>query len=117
MAMLRESSTSTAMMFCCGLSSATMIAGCHNKISSSAAIANCNSQITPAFQFRMCGEACGSFDRISQANPPAAAENDQDPLRPGTDRTNSPLEKTARGYLNRNSNILIAGSTLRRNVR
>src|SRR2546429_757298 len=31
MLMLRESSTTTAIMFCCELSSATRIAGCHSK--------------------------------------------------------------------------------------
>ena len=35
--MLRESSTTTATMFCCGFSVATLMAGCHSISSRSAA--------------------------------------------------------------------------------
>ena len=51
--MLRESSTSTAMMFCCGFSSETVIAGCHSSTRTIAASSVCKPQITQARQLRM----------------------------------------------------------------
>ena len=73
MPMLRESSTSTAMMFCCGFNSAMVIAGCHSSISSIAAKSVCKLQITHTRQPRITGAACERRERISQARATAAA--------------------------------------------
>src|SRR5437899_8289923 len=72
MLMLRESSTTTAIMFCCELSSATRIAGCHSKNRTRATNADCIPQTTQARQFRTSGAAFRSFQRISRASPTAA---------------------------------------------
>ncbi len=97
MAMLRESSTRTAMMFCCGFSSATVIAGCHSSTSTTVARANCSSQITPARQLRMRG-GCLRQARADQQRQPRGRcqhQKQQDPLRPAAQQDESPFEKTA----------------------
>ncbi len=71
--MLRESSTSTAMIFCCGRNSAMVIAGCHSSTSTSAAISVCKPQITQTRQPRITGAASARRERINQARPAAAA--------------------------------------------
>src|SRR5216683_8291906 len=110
MDMLRESSTSTAMMFCCGLSSATRMAGCHNKSRTSAASANWSSQMMPALQSLTCVAASGNFERISQASPAPAANTKRTKTHHGQEpsSTRVPFEKTARGYLKKNSNMTVS---------
>ena len=75
--MLRESSTSTAMMFCCGFSSATVMAGCHNSTRISAASSVCRPQMTQARQLRMTGAACAMRERISHARPRGRGQDQQ----------------------------------------
>ena len=96
------------MMFCCGFSSATMRAGCHNKISRRAAMALCRSQRTPMRQLRRAGRLLGSLARSNKPNPTAIARNRRPSIHRGqfASRTNSPLAKAEAGYLNKNSNIL-----------
>ena len=105
--MLRESSTSTAMMFCCGFNSATVIAGCHSSTSSSAASSVCKPQITQARQLRMTGAACARRERISQARPAAAARISSTSIHFGhaPKKANWPRAYTERGYLKKNSNM------------
>ena len=105
--MLRESSTSTAMMFCCGFNSATVIAGCHSSTSSSAASSVCKPQITQARQLRMTGAACARRERISHARPAAAARISSTSIHFGhaPKRANWPRAYTERGYLKKNSNM------------
>ena len=103
MAMLRESSTRTAMMFCCGFNSATVIAGCQSSTSTSVARANSRNQMTPARQLRTGAAACGKRARISSARPTAVASTRKNNTHFGQppSRTNSPLEKIDDGYLKR----------------
>ena len=65
--MLRESSTSTAMMFCCGFSSATVMAGCHSSTSTIAANSVCSPQMIQARDLRITGAASRSRERMSRA--------------------------------------------------
>ena len=82
--MLRESSTSTAMMFCCGFSSATVMAGCHSSTSTSAASSVCRPQMTQARQLRMTGAACAQAgaDQPGQTGGGGHDQQHQHPLRP-----------------------------------
>src|SRR5580704_11520325 len=107
MAMLRESSTITAMMFCCGLSSDTVIAGSHSKTRMSAASSACKPQITHARQLWMTGAACPRRERISRARPTAAATISSTSIHLGhaPRRANCPRAYTERGYLKKNSNM------------
>src|SRR5580704_1088629 len=107
MAMLRESSTSTAMMFCCAFNSATVIAGCHSSTSSSAAGRVCSPQITQARQPRITGAARARRERISHARPAPAATISSTSIHFGhaPRRANWPRAYTERGYLKKNSNM------------
>src|SRR4029077_11869430 len=73
----------------------------------SAASPNCSSQMTPARQFLTCEAASGSFERISQPRPAPAANRKSTKTHHGQPPSSTmvPFEKTARGYLKRNSNI------------
>ena len=84
MAMLRESSTSTAMMFCCGFSSATVIAGCQSSTRITAASSVCKPQMIQARQLRITGAACARRERISHAKHRGRRQDGQHqhPLRP-----------------------------------
>ena len=84
MAMLRESSTSTAMMFCCGFNSATVMAGCHSSTSTSAASSVCRPQMTQARQLRITGAACAQAgaDQPRQTRGRGQDQQHQHPLRP-----------------------------------
>ena len=106
--MLRESSTTTAMMFCCGLSSAIMSAGCHSKRSTMAATANCSSQMRPTRQFLTLTAAFGRRERISRAKLTAVAISSRPRTHFGQAPSNTrfPLENTAVGYLKSNSNMI-----------
>src|ERR1700733_2762967 len=107
MAMLRESSTSTAMMFCCGFNSAMVMAGCHSSTSSTAASRVCKPQIIQTRHPRMTGGACARRERISQARAAAAARINSTSIHLGqaANRENWPRAYTERGYLKRNSNM------------
>jgi hypothetical protein len=104
MAMLADSSTSTATMFCCGFRVATTTAGCHKSTRISAASRDCSAQtvnarapitsLPPRRHTRYpiaAAEPAISSARIQAGQPPSS--------------TTSPLEKTAAGYLKKNSNI------------
>src|SRR5580658_7169527 len=117
MAMLRESSTSTAMMFCCGFSSATVIAGCHSSTSSMAASNVCRPQITQARQLRIIGAAWARRARIIHARPAAAMTISTTSIHFGhaPKREIWPRSYAERGYLKKNSNMGSCG--LREEVR
>src|SRR5450432_2786056 len=107
MAMLRESSTRTAIIFCCGFNSATVIAGCHNRTNISAARSVCKPQTTQDRQLRMTGAARARRERISQARPAAVARISSTSIHFGhaPKRANWPRAYTERGYLKKNSNM------------
>ena len=94
-------------MFCCGFSCAIVIAGCHNKISTSVASAACKNQIIPARQPCNFGAARGNRERISHPSPAAAASTAKNSNHFGHEpsRTNWPFENVGAGYLKRNWNI------------
>src|SRR5258708_7834875 len=104
--MLAESSTTTATMFCCGRKVATLSAGCHSISSSREAIKVCSNH-TPTDRsepMRLDPEAL----RRTQNHSPAAARitaaiSDQTGQVPSS--TSVPREKTAAGYLKKNSNM------------
>src|ERR1035441_3215214 len=106
-AMLRESSTSTAMMFCSDFSSATVIAGSHNSSSNSATVAASSPQTAHARQFLTRGAASGSCRQISHANPPAKTTIGSISTHPGhaPRRMSLPFVNTGIGYLKKNSNM------------
>jgi hypothetical protein len=105
--MLRESSTSTAIIFCCDFSSATVIAGSHSSARSSATIAASIPQIAHTRQFRTRGAASGICLQISHASPPIATAVSSASNQPGhaPSRMYLPLVKTGIGYLKKNSNM------------
>jgi hypothetical protein len=130
--MLSESSTSTAIMFCCDFSSATVIAGSHSSVSSSATIAASNPPSSHARQLassraalgltpisrsllpvpcslppRIRGTASGIRRHTSHPNPPIATAVSRASSQPGhaPSRINLPLVNTGIGYLNKNSNM------------
>src|ERR1700678_2952168 len=107
MPMLRESSTSTAIMFCCGFNSAMVIAGCHSSISSIAAKSVCKLQITQTRQPRIAGAACERRERIRKARATAAAITSSTSTQVGHAPKNAkwPRAYTEHGYLKRNSNM------------
>ncbi len=107
MAMLRESSTTTAMMFCCELSAATVIAGCHSSSRTSATNADCVPHTAHACQLRSVGAASRSLQRTSKASPPAETMISTGKSHAGhaESSTNRPLVKTGLGYLKRNWNM------------
>src|SRR5580704_12764783 len=107
MAMLRESSTSTAMMFCCGFNWETVIAGCHRSTSTRAASSVCKPQRNQARQLRMTGAASAMRERVSHARPAAAATISSTSIHVGhaPKRANWPRAYTERGYLKKNSNM------------
>src|SRR5579871_4750594 len=109
MAMLRESSTSTAMMFCCGLSSATVMAGCQSRMSTIAASVDCSPQITHARQLRIIGAASASFDQMSHASAAAAATISTTSTHFGhaPSSANWPRAYMERGYRRRSSNMAV----------
>src|ERR1035441_8284376 len=100
MLMLRESSTTTAMMFCCELNPLTTIAGCHSSSRISATCADCVPQIAQARQLFSLGVASRSFQRISKASPQAAAKINTSSSHAGhvPSSTKRPLVKTGLGY-------------------
>src|SRR5690349_8253135 len=105
--MLRLSSAITAMIFCCGLRAATLMAGSQSRSSSNATSADCSAQTMTALlpliedvrRVRLCQIAQAS----SPAVPMSAAMSTQRGHEPSN--TNVPFENTLGGYLNRNSNI------------
>ena len=108
MAMLRESSTRTAMMFCCGFNSAMVMAGCQSSSSRIAAKSVCKLQITHARQPRITGAASLRRERISQARTRAAATISSASIHfgPAPNKANWPRAYTERGYLKKNSNMI-----------
>src|SRR5258706_15498800 len=105
--MLRESSMSTAMMSCCGLSRVMRITGCHKRMSSSAASADCSSQIAPARQRRTSGVAVCRRERMIRPRTMVTARIDSHNAQVGhgPSRTSRPLANTSRGYLKSSSNM------------
>src|ERR1700677_1736548 len=106
--MLRESSSTTAITFCCGASSAMVMAGCHSSTRTVAMSKDCSNQTAPARHLLIFGAACGSRDRISSASPDADATMSSSNTQPGhaPSRTNLPLENTGIGYLKKNWNMV-----------
>ena len=106
-AMLSESSTSTAIMFCCDFNSATVIAGSHNSSSSNATSADSSPHTSHARQFRTRGAASGSCRQVSHANPPAKTTISRISTHPGhaPRRMSLPFVNTGIGYLKKNSNM------------
>ena len=97
MAMLRESSTSTATTFCCGRRVAMQMAGCQSRKSSSAIMAVSSSQITS-------GRTPVSRPRLrrtcqSSSTPAAMTPSGQHPDRPGRQQHKLPLLKNRAGIL------------------
>ena len=105
--MLRESSTSTAIMFCCGFNSAMVIAGCQSSISRIATIAVCRPQISQTRQPRTTASARARRSRIRKASPAAASTISSTSIHFGQAPRNAnwPRAYTERGYLKKNSNI------------
>src|ERR1700722_8947581 len=105
--MLRESSTSTAIMFCCEVSSATVIAGSHSSTSTSAISAASNPQITPPRQLLNLGPPATRRAHINHPSPPVQATISSTSTHPGhrPSRTKWPFKKLVSGYLKKNSNI------------
>ena len=81
--MLRESSTSTAMMFCCELSSATVIAGSHNNSSTREINAVSKPQIATARQLRSFWAASARRDHMNHPNPLATLRISSPSTHPG----------------------------------
>src|SRR5580698_7746003 len=103
MAMLRESSTSTATTFCCGRNVATLSAGCHrrNRMSatmqvSSTQIATGRKPLSTPWLRRTCQKSSPAAARM----PIAMSHRGQ-----GVRKTNVPLWKMLSGYLKRISNM------------
>ncbi len=103
-AMLRESSTTTAMMFCCELNSLTVIAGRHSRSNSSASVADCMNHTIQARQLRSLGAASRRRRRMSIARPPPAVAMKNSSSQAGhvLRSTKWPLVNTGIGYLKRN---------------
>src|SRR5271155_406172 len=99
--MLRESSTTTATMFCCELSADTIIAGCHSNSKMSATHADCIPHTAHPRQVCNLGEASRSRLRTSMASPAENARISTGSSHLGhvDSSTNRPLAKTGLGYL------------------
>src|SRR5277367_3062030 len=98
--MLEESSTTTATIFCCGRSVATLSAGCHSNNSNTDASKVWSSHTT-ADRPPFTRADVAAFRRTKNASPTAAARiaiasshNGQPPA-----NTKVPLENTEAGYL------------------
>src|ERR1700723_468939 len=106
-AMLEESSTTTATIFCCGRSVATLSAGCHSINSSRDASAVCNSHTATLLAPWTRAAPAGFRSSIQPKNPAAAR---MQAISPHTGHppanTKVPREKTCDGYLNSSSNIV-----------
>src|SRR5260370_15183927 len=104
--MLAESSTPTATIFCCGRRVATLSAGCHSISSNRAAKSVCSSHTVAPRSPAMRTEP---LDRrhTKKAKPPPAARIASTISHIGHSPSSTMVtrEKTACGYLNRNSNI------------
>src|SRR5690348_2920581 len=105
--MLRESSTSSAMMFCCGFNSATVMAGCQSSTSRIAASSVCSPQMTQVRQPRTVSAACARCERISHASatPAATISSASTHFGHAPNRANWPCAYTERGYFRKNSNM------------
>ena len=103
-AILRESSMTTAMMFCCELSSPTVIAGCHRRSNRSANVDDCMSQMIQARQFRRFGAALRRRQRMRSAKAPTAVTIKIGSSQAGhvLSSTKRPFVNTGIGYLKRN---------------
>ena len=93
MAMLRESSTTTATMFCCGFSVVRVNAGCHNSSNNAATSPACKLHNTALRQPRTAPAVALCRLHHSQPNPPAAASTASANTHTGhrARRTHSPL--------------------------
>ena len=99
------------MMSCCGLSSVTVIAGCHSRRSSTAASIDWSSQMPAARSFRDPKSPGGSFARMISASAADTTAIDSHSIHVGQapSRTKWPRENVESGYLKRNLNTA-AGS-------
>src|SRR5260370_42009187 len=105
--MLLLSSTTTATMFCCGLRVAMLRAGCHSRNSSRQTNRLSSNQTTTVRRPRIEGAIALRLLQIGQPKTVAAARSAIVHAQIGHSPRNTkvPLEKTAGGYLNKNSNI------------
>ena len=100
--MLRESSTSTAMMFCCGFSSATVMAGCHSSRSTTRRQQRLQQPDHAGAPVPHIGAAaCGKRAADQQRQPGRRRQHqqNQNPLRPGAEQHELALRKNRRRIL------------------
>ena len=103
-AMLRESSTTTAMMFCCELSADTVIAGCHSNSKNECNQCGLHSPDGPGTPGLQLGRGIAQ-PAVNQQGEPAAKRKNQRWQQPSghvESSMNRPLVKTGLGYLKRN---------------
>ena len=104
-AMLPESSTTTATMFCCGRSVATLSAGCHN-ISSTTATSNvCASRHSRAHTCHARRTGRLPPDDHAEENRYRGHSQAQDPRRPGPQQREGAPRENRQRILEQDSNI------------